>query len=259
MREENNYIEVNHVSRTFHSADKEHLVLNDINLEVKKGEFICIVGGSGCGKSTLMRSLSGLDTGYEGEIKIAGERVTKPSKNRGYVFQESRLFPWLTVENNIKFALDNGTKKEKKELVQDVINLVGLNGFEKANPKTLSGGMAQRANIARTLVNKPPVLFLDEPFGALDAFTKMQLQDELIHIKREEGTTMIMVTHDIDEAIYLSDRIIVMGKNPGRIQDIITVDLPRPRDRNHYYFTEVRKRIYEYFFTSIEVIEDYNI
>lgn len=259
MRADDNYIEVNHVSRTFQSADKEHLVLSDIQLQVKKGEFICIVGGSGCGKSTLLRSLSGLDTDYEGEITIAGVPVTKPSKNLGYVFQESRLFPWLTVENNIKFALDKGTRREKKEQVQNVINLVGLNGFEKANPRTLSGGMAQRANIARTLVNKPPVLFLDEPFGALDAFTKMQLQDELIHIKNEEGTTMIMVTHDIDEAIYLSDRIIVMGKDPGRIQAILSVDLPRPRDRNNYYFTEIRKRIYEYFFTSISVIEDYNI
>lgn len=253
------YIIVDHVSRTFVDSVQSLEVLHDINFKVKKGEFICIVGGSGCGKSTLLRAVSGLDNGHDGQVFIEGEKITKPGKKRGFVFQENRLFPWLSVKDNIKFALDEGTENEKNARVDEVIKLVSLTGFEKSLPKALSGGMAQRVNIARALVNNPPVLFLDEPFGALDAFTKMQLQDELIKIKHERETTMIMVTHDIDEAIYLSNRIIVMGKNPGIIRDVITVDLPRPRDRNNQYFVMIRKKIYEYFFTAESLPEDYSI
>lgn len=259
IEKDKNYIKVEHVSKTFVDSVPHLTVLQDINLTIKRGEFICIVGGSGCGKSTLLRTISGLDGNHEGTVTIDGEEITKPGKKRGFVFQESRLFSWLSVEDNVKFALDEGSKAEKQERAQDVINLVGLSGFEKNLPKTLSGGMAQRANIARALVNNPPVLFLDEPFGALDAFTKMQLQNELIDIKHREGTTMIMVTHDIDEAIYLANRIVVMGKNPGVVRDVISVDLPRPRDRNDYHFMELRKRVYGYFFEDVKVYEDYNI
>jgi sulfonate transport system ATP-binding protein len=259
MVEEKSYIQVKNVSRSFTESEHELKVLKNINFSIEKGEFICIVGGSGCGKSTLLRIMSGLDNGKEGEVIIDSEIVTKPKKTRGFVFQENRLFPWLNVEDNIKFALDEGTNEEKQKKAQDSIELVRLHGFEKTYPKALSGGMAQRANIARALVNNPNVLFLDEPFGALDAFTKMQLQNELIQIKQEEGSTMIMVTHDIDEAIYLSDRIIVMDKAPGRIRDIVSVDLPRPRDRNDYHFTEIRRKIYGYFFEKSEIQEDYNI
>ena len=248
------YISVEHVSRFFENSNGLLEVLKDINFSVKKGELICIVGSSGCGKSTLIRAMEGLDSEHKGDIYIDGERITKPSKSRGFVFQENRLFPWLSVEKNIIFALDEGKMDQKKKKAREVINLVGLKGFENNLPKTLSGGMAQRANIARTLV-----IFLDEPFGALDAFTKIQLQDELINIKHERNTTMIMVTHDIDEAIYLSNRIIVLGKQPGVIRDIINVDLPRPRDRNNYYFSEIRKRVYGYFFEQKQIIEDYNI
>lgn len=255
----NNYIQVKNVSKTYTDSLPNLEVLRNINFNIKKGEFICIVGGSGCGKSTLLRIISGLDADHEGKVLIDDTEIAKPGKDRGFVFQENRLFPWLSVEDNILFALDEGSKWEKKNKAQEVIDLVGLGGFEKSLPKALSGGMAQRANIARALVNNPPALFLDEPFGALDAFTKMQLQDELINIKHKEGTTMIMVTHDIDEAVYLSNRIIVMGKDPGVVRDIISVDLPRPRNRNDYYFMELRKRVYEYFFTTVEVIEDYNI
>lgn len=259
MSDYKNYIQVQHVSKTFENSQQSLEVLRNIDFTVKKGEFICIVGGSGCGKSTLLRTMSGLDSDHEGTVYIEDEKIVKPGKNRGFVFQENRLFPWLSVENNIKFALDEGTENEKKKKTQDVIDLVGLSGFEKSLPKALSGGMAQRANIARALVNNPPVLFLDEPFGALDAFTKMQLQDELINIKHKEGTTMIMVTHDMEEAVYLANRIIVMGKGPGVIKDIISVELPRPRNRNDYHFTELRKKVYDYFFITEEIVEDYNI
>lgn len=260
MSDKNDYISVCHLKKSFRDNQQQELqVFDNISFEVKKGEFICIVGGSGCGKSTLLRTLVGVDSEYEGEVCIDGQSIEKPSKSRGLVFQEHRLFPWLTVEQNVKFALDEGTKEEKEKKTKHCIDLVGLTGFEKAYPKALSGGMAQRANIARALVNNPPILFLDEPFGALDAFTKMQLQNELLAIKSKEGSTMMLVTHDIDEAIYLADRIIVLSERPGTIRDIVNVNLPRPRNRNDYHFTEIRKKIYEYFFESQEIQEEYNI
>lgn len=251
------YIKLENVSKIFPVSGQK--VLQDISFEVQKGEFICIVGGSGCGKSTLLRTISGLDADYVGTVIVDGKKITRPSKHLGFVFQENRLFPWLPVVENVKFALDEGCQTEKNAKAENALHLVGLDGFEYALPKTLSGGMAQRANIARALVNNPPVLFLDEPFGALDAFTKIQMQDELIHIRQEEHTTMIMVTHDIEEAVYLSDRIIVMGKDPGRIEEIIEVNLPRPRNRNDYYFTEIRKRVFAHFFKTEEITEDYTI
>lgn len=257
--EEKELIRVEHVSRTFTDREQDLEVLRDIDFSVKKGEFVCILGGSGCGKSTLLRTISGLDNGKEGRVVVDGEVVTKPAKSRGFVFQESRLFPWLSVEKNICFALDEGTKEEKKKKVKDVISTVGLDGFEDALPKSLSGGMAQRANIARALVNEPSVLFLDEPFSALDAFTKIQLQNELIQIRDKKGTTMLMVTHDIDEAIYLADTILVMDKNPGCIKEMIKVELPRPRDRNTEHFLAIRKRIYKHFFGEVQLPEDYMI
>ena len=254
------YIVVEKLGKTFDNGDAQGIqVLHDVNFSIRKGEFICIVGSSGCGKSTLLRALSGLDGRHEGRVAIDGKEITAPGKERGMVFQEPRLFPWLSVSRNIAFALDHEDKKTKEKKVQECIDLVSLTGFEKSYPKQLSGGMAQRANIARALVNNPPILFLDEPFGALDAFTKIQLQNELIRIKKAEGSTMIMVTHDIDEAVYLSDRIIVMDKNPGRIKEIIEVDLPRPRDRNAYEFTRVRKRVFEHFFETKTLTEEYNI
>lgn len=261
------YIQVHDLKRTFQKQTgsglkkqkEELLVLDNINFSVLKGEFICIVGGSGCGKSTLLRAMAGLDADYEGSIQIDGKEVRSPKKERGVVFQESRLFPWLTVEDNVIFALNEGTTAEKKQKAQDCLNLVGLSGFEKSLPKELSGGMAQRTNIARALVNNPYILFLDEPFGALDAFTKIQLQNELLNIKKKEKSTMIMVTHDIEEAVYLADRIIVMDRNPGRIKDIVTVNLPRPRNRNDYDFVRIRQKIYSYFFQGKVVQEEYNI
>lgn len=261
------YIQVHNLKRTFQKQTgsglkkqkEELLVLNNINFSVLKGEFICIVGGSGCGKSTLLRAMAGLDADYEGSIQIDGKEVRSPKKERGVVFQEARLFPWLTVEDNVIFALNEGTTAEKKQKAQECLKMVGLSGFEKSLPKQLSGGMAQRTNIARALVNNPYILFLDEPFGALDAFTKIQLQNELLNIKKKEKSTMIMVTHDIEEAVYLADRIIVMDRNPGRIKDIVTVNLPRPRNRNDYDFVRIRQKIYSYFFQGKVVQEEYNI
>lgn len=165
----------------------------------------------------------------------------------------------MTVEENVGFSLDSGSRQERRDKVRGVIRMVGLEPAAKQYPKTLSGGMAQRANIARTLVNKPEVLLLDEPFGALDAFTKINLQEKLCEIRSAEGTTMIMVTHDIEEAVYLADRIIILDKNPGVIKKIVNVDLPRPRDRNSNYFNDLRKEIYGYFFETKEIVEDYNI
>lgn len=254
------YIVVDHVSKTFFPGEENELkVLNDISFQVRKGEFICIVGGSGCGKSTLLRTIAGLDCEHDGEILVDHKEVTKASKERGLVFQEHRLFPWLSVLKNVCFALDTGSKSEKEEKAKKSVELVGLAGFEQAKPKELSGGMAQRANIARALVNNPPILLLDEPFGALDAFTKIQLQNELINIKNREECTMMMVTHDIEEAVYLADRVIVLTDRPGSIRDIVNVDLPRPRNRNDYNFVELRKRISSYFFETPEVLEEYNI
>lgn len=248
-------VKVENLTKSF---DGKH-ILSDISFTAYKGEFICIVGSSGCGKSTLLRSISGLDTEYEGIIEIDGKRVTRPSKKIGYIFQENRLFPWLTVEENVGFSLDKGSKNEKREKINEAIKMVGLECAKKKYPKTLSGGMAQRANIARTLVNKPDVLLLDEPFGALDAFTKINLQEKLREISRAEGTTMIMVTHDIEEAVYLADKILILDKDPGIIKKIINVDLPRPRDRNAQYFNDLRKEIYGYFFETKEVNPEYNI
>lgn len=248
---ENNYITVTGLHKYFTQKGSEQMhILDDINFSVKKGEVICIVGSSGCGKSTLLRAICGLDTDHEGTVLIDGIEVTGTDKHRGMVFQEHRLFPWLTVEQNVGFALNKVPKEEKNRKVQHYIDLVGLNGFEKSYPRELSGGMAQRAGIARALVNKPTVLFLDEPFGALDAFTKISMQKELKRIQRKSDTTMLLVTHDIDEAVYLADRIIVMSERPGRIKRIVPVDLPKHRDRNSHEFVEIRKIIYNEFFNE---------
>lgn len=235
------------ISKTF-TIDKGSLpVLEDINLFFHQGEFISIVGTSGCGKSTLLKMIIGLESPTAGQITVAGRVVTKPSVDCGMVFQEARLFPWLTVEENIEFGITKKiSKTEKKQLVTQHIELVGLSGFEKALPKQLSGGMQQRVSIARALVNKPDVLLLDEPFGALDALTRINMQNEVLKLWEHEKKTMILVTHDIDEAIFLSDRIVVLSSRPGRVMDIIDVDLPRPRERSSDDFLKIRGTIFKY-------------
>lgn len=242
------YIKIEHVSKWFHHPAEDLHILNDVSFSVAKGEVVCIVGVSGCGKSTLLRCILGLENDHEGSITVDGKKILKPEKSRGIVFQEHRLFPWMTVSQNIGFALTGVSKDEKNELVKKFIKLVRLEGFENSYPKQLSGGMSQRAGIARALVNNPPVLLLDEPFGALDAFTKITMQKELKRIQKESGTTMLLVTHDIDEAVFLADKVIVFSPRPGSIKDFISIDLPGERDRNSIEFMNFRKRIYNQFF-----------
>jgi ABC-type nitrate/sulfonate/bicarbonate transport system ATPase subunit len=220
-------------------------VLENINLEVKPGEFISIVGSSGCGKSTLLRLIVGLDTDYTGEILLDDHPITQPDLDRGIVFQDHRLFPWLTVEENIGLGLENAalSAHEKAVLIQEHIDLVGLKGFEKAHPHQISGGMSQRAAIARGLVNRPEILLLDEPFGALDALTKVHLQNELQNIWLHEKITMILVTHDVEEAVFLGDRIVVLASRPGKIKHIVPVPLTHPRDRTDPEFVRIKQTV----------------
>ncbi|MBN3752391.1 ABC transporter ATP-binding protein [Paraburkholderia sp. Tr-20389] len=221
------------------------LVLDDISLDIAQGEFISVLGASGCGKSTLLRLVAGLDSDYRGDISVDGERVRDTSLERGIVFQDHRLFPWLTASQNILAALRNAplSQQQKREAVAEHVALVGLEGFENAYPHQLSGGMAQRVAIARGLVNRPRVLLLDEPFGALDALTRGRLQNELQRIWQHERITMILVTHDVDEAIYLGDRVVTMAPRPGRVKRIAQIDLPRPRERSDTRFVQLREQI----------------
>lgn len=251
-------LEISHVKKVFQIKDRELEVLSDIDITIQEGEFISIVGASGCGKSTLLRMIAGLETPTSGEIRIGRKKIEKPSVNVGMIFQESRLFPWLSVEKNIEFGIHEKISQEEKDtLVRQHIELVGLKSFEKALPKQLSGGMQQRVSIARTLINNPSVLLLDEPFGALDALTRINMQNEVLRIWEQEKTTMILITHDIDEAIFLSDRIFIMGKNPGEIKKVIPVNMGRPRGRNSYDFMKIRKEIYKEFFEDSEIELEY--
>ena len=217
-------------------------MLENVSLSIKPGEFVSIVGSSGCGKSTLLRLMIGLENDYQGDILLDGHRIVGTSLERGIVFQEHRLFPWLTVEQNVSLGLLNapGNDADKKASVQEHIELVGLKGFETAYPHQLSGGMSQRVAIARALVNRPEVLLLDEPFGALDALTRNHLQQELQRIWEQEGITMILVTHDVEEAVYLGDRVVVMLPRPGRIKRIVDVPLARSRDRSSAAFAAIK-------------------
>jgi ABC-type nitrate/sulfonate/bicarbonate transport system ATPase subunit len=231
--------------KTFIKPDGSPInVLNNVNAEIKAGEFVTLIGPSGCGKSTFLRAIAGLTTADNGRITLDDSVIVKPGYDRGLVFQDPTLFPWLTVYENVAFGLrTRKIFKEKKNDITHFIKLVGLEGFEKSYPHQLSGGMAQRASLARALVNDPKVLLLDEPFGALDAFTRMNMQDELLNIWKERGTTMIMVTHDVDEAIYLSDRIFVMTSRPAKIEQVIEVEMCRPRARDLPDFLSLRARI----------------
>ncbi|KJJ98403.1 sulfonate ABC transporter ATP-binding protein [Pseudomonas sp. 21] len=220
-------------------------VLENISLDVRPGEFVSIVGASGCGKSSLLRLIVGLENDYSGRILLDGQAVTGTSLERGIVFQDHRLFPWKTVEDNVALALKNQklSRAEKRELVADHLELVGLTGFEQAYPHQLSGGMAQRAAIARALITRPKVLLLDEPFGALDALTRVRLQHELQRIWVQQRSTMIMVTHDVEEALYLGDRVVVMDARPGRIRHEVRVDLPHPRERGEPVLTKLKEEL----------------
>ncbi|MGJ5202812.1 ABC transporter ATP-binding protein [Bradyrhizobium sp. HKCCYLR20261] len=238
-------LEVRGVSRTFSVNGAPIAALDDVSLTVHPGEFVALLGPSGCGKSTLLRLIAGLDRDYQGSIVQDGDAVTGTSLDRGIVFQEPRLFPWATVRQNIALGLKNApiSEADKRAAVAAHIALVGLDGFAEAYPHQLSGGMAQRAAIARGLVNRPRLLLLDEPFGALDALTRARLQTELQRIWAHEKITMILVTHDVDEAVFLGDRVVVLAPRPGRISRIFDVAAARPRGRSDDDLVRLRNEV----------------
>jgi ABC-type nitrate/sulfonate/bicarbonate transport system, ATPase component len=220
-------------------------VLEGINLEVADGEFVCLVGKSGCGKTTLLRIIAGLEQPSAGEILIDNNLVKKPDPLIGMVFQEDRLFPWRTVRRNVEFGLElrKMAKHYRQQAVEKYLRLVGLESFANALPYELSGGMKQRAAIARALVNEPDVILMDEPFGALDAQTRNQMQEELLEIWSHRSRTVLFVTHSVDEAVMLADRVLVLASHPGRIQGEYRLSMPRPRDRVSNEFIEFRRDI----------------
>jgi ABC-type nitrate/sulfonate/bicarbonate transport system ATPase subunit len=237
------------VSKSFPAPDASGartVALAEVSLAVVAGEMVSLIGPSGCGKSTLLRLIAGLEVPDSGELKIGDEAITSPGAERGLVFQDPNLFPWLTVRRNIQAGLvARGVLGAKRNEVDNFMRLVGLEAFANAYPHHLSGGMAQRVALARALINHPRVLLLDEPLGALDAFTRMRMQDEVLRLWQARRTTVLLVTHDIDEAIYMSDRIVIMTPRPGRIERIIPVALDRPRQRNSPEFLRLRVEILE--------------
>jgi sulfonate transport system ATP-binding protein len=244
-------LELSQVFKSFSLPQSELPVLAPIDLQVDPGEFVTLVGKSGCGKSTLLRLIAGLETPSGGSLFLEGQPITGPGLGRGMVFQEPRLFPWMTVEQNTAFGCPKSfSPGEAAQAVRRHLELVGLSGFEKSYPFQLSGGMQQRAAIARALVGRPEVLLLDEPFGALDALTRIQMQKEILRIWQAEKMTMLLVTHDIDEAVYLGDRVLVMGPRPGSLQKTVPVQLTRPRNRGDAAFVEIREGIRREFFES---------
>lgn len=239
---------LNHVSKSFAGADKSEVThaLGSIDVEISEGEFISLVGPSGCGKSTILRLIAGLIKPTQGNLELNGQKIQGTSPNRGMAFQKPTLFPWLTVEQNINFSLRMQKKKEESVRKTDtMLKLVGLNEFRNAYPHHLSGGMAQRVALARMMISEPEVLLLDEPLGALDAFTRMNMQDEILSMWREKQSIAVMVTHDVDEAIYMGTRVMVMAPRPGRIVEDIKIDLDYPRNRNNKKFLEYRTHILE--------------
>jgi ABC-type nitrate/sulfonate/bicarbonate transport system ATPase subunit len=240
-------IEVKNVTRVYRdSGGNPVYALKAVDLDIEDGEFISIIGPSGCGKTTLLRLIAGLDKPEEGSLSINGQEIQGPSYERGYIFQQAALFPWATVYDNVALGLKaRKVFAENREKVREFINMIGLEGFERAYPHEISGGMAQRVAIIRSLINEPKVLLLDEPLGALDAFKRIELQEQLVSIWKKTGATMVMVTHDVDEAIALSDRIVIMTPRPGRIVHIVTVDINPERNRNNDDFIALRKSILE--------------
>jgi ABC-type nitrate/sulfonate/bicarbonate transport system ATPase subunit len=243
-------VRVQQVSKSFPLPDDpltRREALSDISLSLAPGELVSLIGPSGCGKSTLLRLIAGLDIPDSGELLVGSDPINEPSAERGLVFQDPNLFPWLTVRHNIEAGLvARGVLREKRNEVDEFMRLVGLEAFAGAYPHHLSGGMAQRVALARALINHPKVLLLDEPLGALDAFTRMRMQDEVLRLWENRRTTMLLVTHDIDEAIYMSDRILVMTPAPGRIDRDIGIELVRPRDRTSESFLRLRSDILDH-------------
>jgi NitT/TauT family transport system ATP-binding protein len=239
------YIELNNVRKVFRKDNNETVAIEDFSMIIKKEELVSILGPSGCGKTTILRMIAGLVEPTSGEVLVDGVKVTEPGSDRGMVFQDFALFPWRSVRKNVEFGLEIGKipREERNKRVDRYLELVGLTDFADSRIHELSGGMKQRVGLARAMVNNPKVILMDEPFGALDAQTRNLMQAGLVRILEKTDQTIVFVTHSVDEAVFLSDRIIIMTKRPGRIKEIIDIPWPRPRDRASPEFTALRKRI----------------
>lgn len=239
-------VRIKGASKVFAAKNESVTALDGVDFQIPAGSFVSLIGPSGCGKTTLLRCIAGLEKLTSGQIEVDGQVVTKPGSDRGFAFQQANLFPWLTIKENIGFGLKaRKIFKDNKDSVDEFIELVGLKGFENSFPHQISGGMNQRASLARALVGHPKILLLDEPLGALDAFTRMTMQDEILRIKKEHDMTMIMVTHDVDEAIYMSDYVVVMTARPAKVEKIIKIELGQPRVRKQDVFVNYRNQILE--------------
>ncbi|MCH7382858.1 ABC transporter ATP-binding protein [Acinetobacter dispersus] len=241
-------LETKQLTQIFQHGDSERTVLNQIDLRIHKREFVCVIGPSGCGKSTLSRVVAGLDDYHSGEVLVEGQKIKGPSSERGMVFQGYTLFPWKTVKENVMFGpLMKGISQTRaEEMAREWINIIGLEKYENQFPHELSGGMKQRVAIARALVNEPKILLMDEPFGALDPYTRQKMQKHLMDLWQNIDITILFVTHDMDEAILLADRIVALKANPGEVKEIIEVDLPRPRSMELMHspeFKQLRQRV----------------
>lgn len=236
-------LQAEHVRMTFTRDGKSTPVLDDITLDVSEGEFVCLVGPSGCGKSTLLNTMAGFLSPTGGTVRIDGELVRGPDRRRIFVFQERGVFPWLTVQGNIGFGLAKLPHAERDQRIAHYIKMVGLQGFEEAYPAELSGGMKQRLEVARALAVDPDMLYLDEPFGALDSITRLTMRVELLRIWQAERKTIVFVTHDIDEAVQLADRIVVLSARPATIQQVVSIDIAHPRDISSPHYLQLRDGI----------------
>jgi NitT/TauT family transport system ATP-binding protein len=241
------HLVVDHVTKIFARSDLTTTsALEDVSLEVSPGEFVCVVGASGCGKSTLLRLIAGLEVPTKGKLLFDGKEIRGADPSRGMVFQDPSLFPWRTIWNNVTFGPRmRGQYRRKKEEAAKLLDAAGLSEFKNSYPHQVSGGMAQRAALLRTMLNDPDIFLLDEPLGALDAFTRMQMQDELLALWRQRGSTAILITHDVEEAVYFGSRVVVMSPRPGRIRESIAIGLDHPRNRNSPKFIEYRSYILE--------------
>ncbi len=233
------------LSKSFLRDKTELRVLDDIHLDVRAGEFVCLLGPSGCGKSTLLNIVGGFDTADAGRVEIEGRPVTGPDPRRVFVFQEYGIFPWASVWDNVALGLHDKPRDEQHRIIRHYIELVGLKGFERSFPSELSGGMRQRVALARALAVSPDVVYMDEPLGALDSLTRLQMRAELLRLWRREKMTILFVTHDVDESIQLADRILVMTPRPGRIAEVLKVDLPHPREISSPEYNRIKNRLYE--------------
>ncbi|AFC99991.1 putative ABC-type nitrate/sulfonate/bicarbonate transport system, ATPase component [Methanocella conradii HZ254] len=252
-------IRIEHVTKVYSSNGRSLKAVDDISMEINDSEFICIVGPSGCGKSTLLRMIAGLEPVSSGEILMGGKKITSPSPEIGFVFQEYTLFPWRTVGKNVEFGLElkRVPPQERERVVAKYLDMVGLSRFKDSYPHQLSGGMRQRTAIARTLAVNPKILLMDEPFGALDAQTRNILQEQLLDIWHKEKKKVLFVTHNVDEAVFLADKVVVMTARPGRIKEIIDIEIPRPRERTETEVNKVRNVILKSLFEEVQKLSDH--